>query len=111
MKFLAKEHGDHTGIHIDEIFALTAELTSMHGEPAATRAEVERAAVDSIRAGYTSAVPESTAASATRFKSTGDFEDMMIFISGVNGFDNMISVARQDERFDEFFKGIDGGMP
>lgn len=109
MKFLAEEDGDQSGIHIDEIFALTTEITSMHGEPAATRAEVERAAVDSIRAGYISAVPESTAASATRFKSTGDFEDMMIFIAGVNGFNNMLSVARQDKRFDEFFEGIDEG--
>lgn len=60
-----------------------------------------------LPSGFVKAVPSDSGAVATRFTSTEDFYDLAIFVGGAISFNEMVDVARGDERFQGFFKELD----
>jgi hypothetical protein len=108
---LEPEKRDLLGIHVDQVFARLEEVASLLGQPAPVRNEVERTASNALDFGFLMEVPIQFPWPEPRFIATDNYYDLLLFIAALDGFDSMLAVAREDERFVELFKRLDAKEP
>jgi hypothetical protein len=98
------------GVPIDEVFRQLAEWARSRGEPVQVRSVYQGATQDAIRCGLLSAFPSDCKGPPTRLATTEAFQDLMLFVSGAVSFNDMLTQARNDKRFNDLFDRIDAGM-
>jgi hypothetical protein len=103
---LEQEHPGRAGTHFDEVFARLPTIARAEGKPVPTRIDAERIAAVAFRAGFVVAAPSNSEAPMTRFHSTEDFFDLILFFAGASSFKTMLHLASKDPRFNDFFKDI-----
>jgi hypothetical protein len=118
---LEKEYPNRLGVSIDEVLARLASEDKLPLEavnfgkilenPRPVRGEIESKAAEALRLGFLSPIPNNSSDSATRFITTDRYHDLVLFGRGMRSFNLLLEGARDDDRFDEFFKRLHAGMP
>lgn len=75
-----------------------------------SRKGAQDAVKDTIRCGLLSAFPSDCQGPPARLVTTEAFRDLMLYVSGWKSFDDMLTTARTDKRFNDLFDRIDAGM-
>jgi hypothetical protein len=105
VKHLERQLRSRSGINIDQIIYRFSEVARHGNKPEPIRSEIQHAAQEAVRAGLLSTIPSNSG--ATCFCTTDVFHDLLIFFGGSNNFNEMLLVAREDDRFIDFFQRIE----